>query len=120
MEKKEVQRFLDLRGKENAKDFKNRLKQWIYSYRSLRIAGRRNSQLFGVADDTTTTKFTGCACAVHCNSLQVVVDQVVVVVLTSPFFLGIKLNKPYFLCSLFFFYRCALSSFRESSFGKGT
>ena len=31
------------------------------------------STLFGVVDDTTTTKFTGRACAVHCNSLPVVV-----------------------------------------------
>ena len=32
----------------NAKDFKNRLKQWIYTCRSLWIAGRRDSTLFGV------------------------------------------------------------------------
>ena len=32
----------------------------------------------------TTTKFTGRACAVLCNSLPVVVDQVVVVVLKFP------------------------------------
>ena len=31
-------------------------------------------------DDTMTTKFTRRACAVHCNSLPVVVDKVVVVV----------------------------------------
>ena len=68
----------------NAKDFKNRLKQWIYTCRSLWIAGRRDSTLFGVVDDTTTTKFTGRACAVHCNSLPVVVDKVVVVVLKFP------------------------------------
>ena len=37
--------------------------------------------LFVVVDVTTTTKFTIRACAVHCNSLPVVVDQVVVVVL---------------------------------------
>ena len=91
-----MQRFLDLRGKENAKDFTNRLKQWIYTCRSLWIAGRCDSALFGVVDDTKTTKFTGCACAVHCNSLPVVV------VLTFPFFLGIKLNKPYFVYSFFF------------------
>ena len=29
--------------------------------------------LFGVIDDTTATKFTGRACAVHSNSLPVVV-----------------------------------------------
>ena len=61
-------------------DFKNRLKQWIYTCRSLWIAGRCDSTLFGVVDDTTTTKFTGRACAVHCNSLPVVVDKVVVAV----------------------------------------
>ena len=51
---------------------------------SLWIAGRRYSALFGVVDDTTTTKFTGRACAVHCNLLPVVVDKVVVVVLKFP------------------------------------
>ena len=66
------------------KAFKNRLKQWIYTCRSLWIAGRRDSTLFGVVDDTTTTKFTGRACAVQCNSLPVVVDQAVVVVLKFP------------------------------------
>ena len=45
---------------------------------------RRDSTLFGVVDDTTTTKFTGRACAVQCNSLPVVVDQAVVVVLKFP------------------------------------
>ena len=55
-------------------DFKNRLKQWIYPSRSLWIAGRPDSTLFGVVDDTTTTKFTGRACAVYCNSLPVVVE----------------------------------------------
>ena len=40
--------------------------------------------LFDVVDDTTTTKFTSRACAVHCNSLPVVVDKVVVVVLKFP------------------------------------
>ena len=69
---------------ENAKDFKNRLKQWIYTYRSLWIARRRDSTLFGVVDDTTTTTFSGRACAVHYNSLLVVVDKVVVVVLKFP------------------------------------
>ena len=54
-------------------DFKNRLKQWIYTCRSLWIAGRRDSTLFGVVDDTKTTKFTGRACAVLRNSLPVVV-----------------------------------------------
>ena len=52
--------------------------------RSLWIAGRRDSTLFGVVDDTTTTKFTSRACAVHCNSLPVFVDKVVVVVLKFP------------------------------------
>ena len=65
-------------------DFKNRLKQWIYTCRSLWIAGRRDSTLFGVVDDTTTMKFTGRACAVHCKSLPVVVDKVVVVDLNFP------------------------------------
>ena len=40
--------------------------------------------LFGVVDDTTTTKFTSRACTVQCNSLPVVVDQAVVVVLKFP------------------------------------
>ena len=40
--------------------------------------------MFGVVDDTTTTKFTNRACAVHCNSLMVVVDKAVVVVLKFP------------------------------------
>ena len=75
---------MDLGGQENAKAFKNRLKQWIYTCRSLWIAGRRDSTLFGVVDDATTTKFTGRACAVQCNSLPVVVDQAVVVVLKFP------------------------------------
>ena len=66
------------------KDFKNRLKQWIYTCRRLWIAGRRDSTLFDVVDNTTTTKFTGRACAVLCNSLPVVIDQVVVVVLKFP------------------------------------
>ena len=79
--RRKKERYLDSRGYENAKDFKNSLKQWIYTCRSLWIAGRRDSTLFGVVDDTTTTKFTGCACAVPSNSLPVVVDKVVVVVL---------------------------------------
>ena len=37
------------------------------------IAGRRDSTLFGVVDDTITMKFTGRTCSVHCNSLPVVV-----------------------------------------------
>ena len=41
------------------------------------------STLFGVVDETTT-KFTSRACAVHCNSLPVVVDKAVVVVLKFP------------------------------------
>ena len=40
--------------------------------------------MFGVVDDTTTTEFTNRACAVHCNSLPVVVDKAVVVVLKFP------------------------------------
>ena len=39
--------------------------------------------MFGVVDETTTTKFASRACAVHCISL-VVVDKVVVVVLKFP------------------------------------
>ena len=58
------------------KDFKNGLKQWN--------AGRRDSTLFGVVDETTTTKFTGRACAGRCNLLPVVVDKVVVVVPKFP------------------------------------
>ena len=58
--------------------------QWIYTCLSLCIAGRRDSSLFGVVDNTTTTKFSGRACAVHRNSLPVVVDKVVVVVLKFP------------------------------------
>ena len=40
--------------------------------------------MFGVVDETTTTKFARRACAVHCISLPVVVDEVVVVVLKFP------------------------------------
>ena len=40
--------------------------------------------MFGVVDGTTTTKFASRACAVHCISLPVVVDKVVVVVLKFP------------------------------------
>ena len=47
-------------------------------------AGRRDSTVFGVVDDTTTTKFANRACAVHGISLPVVVDKVVVVVLKFP------------------------------------
>ena len=43
--------------------------------------GRRDWTVFGVVDETTTTKFASRACAVHCISLPVVVDKVVVVVL---------------------------------------
>ena len=39
--------------------------------------------MFGVVDNTPTTKFTSRACAVHCNS-PVVVDKAVVVVLKFP------------------------------------
>ena len=48
------------------------------------IAGRRDSTVFGVVDDSTTTKFANRACAVHGISLPVVVDKVVVVVLKFP------------------------------------
>ena len=64
------------------------------------IAGRRDSTLFGVVDETTTTKFTGRACAVFRNSLPVVVDKVVVVFLSSLLFLfltGSKLLPDFFL-----------------------
>ena len=47
-------------------------------------AGRRDWTVFGVVDETTTTKFASRACAVHCISLPVVVDKVVVVVLKFP------------------------------------
>ena len=40
--------------------------------------------MFGVVDEITTTKFTGRACAVFRDSLPVVVDKVVVVVLKFP------------------------------------
>ena len=70
--------------REKTKDLKNSLKQWIYTCRSLWNAGRRDCTLFGVVGDTTPTKFTGRACAVHGISLPVVVDKVVVVVLKFP------------------------------------
>ena len=63
---------------------KNRLKTGSYTCRSLWTAGRRDSTVFGVVDDTTTTKFANRACAVHGISLPVVVDKVVVVVLKFP------------------------------------
>ena len=88
--RRKKERYLDLGEQEIAKAFKNRLKQWIYTCRSLRIAGRRDSTLFGVVDDTTTTKFTGRACAVQDNSLPVVVDQAVVVVLKFPIILAVN------------------------------
>ena len=47
-------------------------------------AGRRDWTVFGVVDETTTTKFASRACAVHCISLPVVVDKVVLVVLKFP------------------------------------
>ena len=47
-------------------------------------AGRRDRTAFGVVDETTTTKFISRACAVHCISLPVVVNKVVVVVLKFP------------------------------------
>ena len=56
----------------------------IYTCESLWIAGRRDSTVFGVVDDTTTTKFANRACAVHGISLLVVVHIVVVVVLKFP------------------------------------
>ena len=40
--------------------------------------------MFGVVDETTTTKFASRACGLHCISLSVVVDKVVVVVLKFP------------------------------------
>ena len=46
--------------------------------------GRRDLTVFGVVDETTTMKFASRACAVHCISLPVVVDKVVVVVLKFP------------------------------------
>ena len=49
-------------------------KQWIYTCRSLWIAQRRESTLFGVVDDSTTTKFARRASPVHCISLPVVDD----------------------------------------------
>ena len=42
------------------------------------------TELFGVVDETTTTKFASRACSVHCISLPVVVDKVVVVFLKFP------------------------------------
>ena len=51
-------------------------------------AGRRDSTVFGVVDDTTTTKFVNRACAVHGILLPVVVDKVVVVVLKFPNVVG--------------------------------
>ena len=60
------------------------LKNRELTCRSLWIAGRRESTVFGVVDDTTTTKFVNRACAVHGISLPVVVDKVVVVVLKFP------------------------------------
>ena len=40
--------------------------------------------MFGVVDDTTTTKFANRPCAVHGISLPVVVDKFVAVVLKVP------------------------------------
>ena len=65
--------YLDLRGLKNTKPLKNSLKTGRYTCRSLWIAGRRDSTVFGVVDDTTTTKFANRACAVHGISLPVVV-----------------------------------------------
>ena len=64
-----------------------------YTCQSLWVAGRRDSTVFGVVDDTTTTKFANRPCAVHGISLPVVVDKVVVVVLKFPiaFVLGLGL-----------------------------
>ena len=88
---------------------KNPFKQWIYNCRRLWIAGRRDSTLFAVIDDTTTTKFTSRACTVHCNSLSVVV-----VVLKFP----IDVYTPgYFLIKstvyIFFFFQILV--FTESN-----
>ena len=64
----------------NTKPLKNRFKTGSYTCRSLWTAGRRDSTVFGVVDDTTTTKFVNRTCAVHDISLPVVVHKVVVVV----------------------------------------
>ena len=40
--------------------------------------------MFGVVDEITTTKFASRVCAVHCISLPVIVDKIVVVVLKFP------------------------------------
>ena len=48
-------------------------------------AGRRDWAVFGVVHETATTKFASCACAVHCISLPVVIDEIVVVVLKFPY-----------------------------------
>ena len=66
----------------NTKTLKSRLKTGSYTCRSLWIAGRRDSTVFGVVDDTTTTKFANRACAVHGISLPIVI-----VVLKFPIFL---------------------------------
>ena len=57
----------------NTKPLKNRLKTRSYTCRSLWTAGRRDSTVFGVVNDTTTTKVVNRACAVHGISLPVVV-----------------------------------------------
>ena len=46
--------------------------------------GQLDSTLFGVIDGTTTTKFSGLTCAVHCISLLVVVDKAIIMVLKFP------------------------------------
>ena len=78
---------------------KNRLKTRGYTCQSLWIAGRRDSTVFGVVNDTTTTKFANHACAVHGISLPVVIDKVVVVVLKFPNSKSSIPNMPHFWTS---------------------
>ena len=55
--------------------------------------------LFGVVDDTTTTKFTGRACAVHCNSLLVVKEALMesgISYKTNRYFANFLKNQPLF------------------------
>ena len=61
--------------------------------------------MFGVIDDTTTTKFVNRACAVHGISLPVVVDKVIVVVLKFPIielrdFIPLKSSLHYYFVQL--------------------
>ena len=55
--------------------------------------------MFGVVDDTTTTKFVNRASAMHGISLPVVVDKVVVVVLKFPIVTYLQ-NRTVFIISL--------------------